>query len=705
MNDPGYSFCTDCGAPLPDAEPGEGISARDDHIEHLFREIDAAAERGDRDSVRSNAIMVLAAEPGNFDAVEILVREIRDAAEKSDWDTAGGLAAEILRYSPGNPDAAAYAEMASSPARRQRCPGCANWSLKQARCTTCGRVDGEGEVPGDGGSGRDGEGGDSSRRPAQVSTETGPAAAAAGTPYEVQDDAAQHAGRSAEESIAGLEARIDRLYVELMDIRRTLRQTRPYLPGTPARSFLSSGATPRPAQSATPAAPRPSPPLSAVGAAHERETAPGPNWLDQMNFDWRERVNINWELIVGGNWLVRIGVLAVVIGVGFFLALAFENNWINETGRVALGVAAGAVMIGAGEYYYRRYAVFGQALSGGGIGVLYMSIFAGFAAFDLIGVYPALVILIVAAIGAAALAIRYESAALALLGILGAYAAPFIVGGVDDGTIEDPNGIALMVYILAVSAGVLALSTFRNWRWFTLAGLAGGLISYGLWQLTNESANVAVAQGGLTGIFLIFVGATTLFHFVWLRSPQAFDRALMVLNSKAYFGISYLVLWDDYRAWMGGFTFLLALFYGGIGYAAYLRVRQNTPLMLMTLGIALVFFTVAIPVQLDGPTVSVAWGVEAAVLMWLSFRLRMGQLRIASYLAYLAGAAWLLVVDTPDAFDKSLMFVLNQYMPVYLAAVAVPFFMAYLLLRHRDSLRKEEKEIAPTAFLVAGTLF
>ena len=81
VNDPGYSFCTDCGAPLPDAEPGEGISARDDHIENLFREIDAAAEQGDRESVRSNAIMVLAAEPGNLGALEILIREIRDAAE------------------------------------------------------------------------------------------------------------------------------------------------------------------------------------------------------------------------------------------------------------------------------------------------------------------------------------------------------------------------------------------------------------------------------------------------------------------------------------------------------------------------------------------------------------------------------------------------------------------------------------------------
>ena len=49
----------------------------------------------------------------------------------------------------------------------------------------------------------------------------------------------------------------------------------------------------------------------------------------------------NWEWLVGGNWLARIGILALIIGIGFFLKLAFDNQWIGETGRVVLGLAAG----------------------------------------------------------------------------------------------------------------------------------------------------------------------------------------------------------------------------------------------------------------------------------------------------------------------------------------------------------------------------
>ena len=45
----------------------------------------------------------------------------------------------------------------------------------------------------------------------------------------------------------------------------------------------------------------------------------------------------DWEWLLGGNWLARVGILAMIIGVGFFLKLAFDNDWIGETGQVVLG--------------------------------------------------------------------------------------------------------------------------------------------------------------------------------------------------------------------------------------------------------------------------------------------------------------------------------------------------------------------------------
>ena len=149
-------------------------------------------------------------------------------------------------------------------------------------------------------------------------------------------------------------------------------------------------------------------------------------------------------------------------------------------------------------------------------------------------------------------------------------------------------------------------------------------------------------------MFLIFVGATTLFHIVWRRAPRAFDQALMVINAAAYFGISYGLLWEHFRPWMGGFSILLALFYGGVAYAALRRSAENVRLSFFALGVALVLLTVAIPVQLgDRAWTTIAWAAEGAVVMWLSFNLRMPQLRIFSYGVFAIVAVRLLFFDTP----------------------------------------------------------
>lgn len=461
----------------------------------------------------------------------------------------------------------------------------------------------------------------------------------------------------------------------------------------------------------------------------ERPRTPRP-W-ESISRAW-ERVQVDWEVILGGNWLARIGVLAVVIGMGFFLKLAFDNNWIGETGRVVLGIVTGLALLVGGEYFQRRYPAYGQALAGGGIAVLYLSVFAAFAIFSLIGLYTAVGLLLLISIAAAALAIRYEAITLAVIGIAGAFVAPFLLGGLGAsdarGTASAGQAIPLLAYILAVDVGVLALATFRNWRWFTLISLVGSLAGFAVWHaqflgttpdfdavgafvgfdspLSREfgAANAQlVAQGGLTLIFLSFVGATTLFHIVWRRAPKAFDQSLMVINAVAFFGISYGLLWTEFRIWMGAFTLLLAIFYGGVAYLAIARSKGNVYLSFMALGIALVMLTVAVPVQLGGPWVSVAWAAEAVVLIWLSFTLRMPQLRWASIAIFGAFAGWLLVINTPAAISAGVTPLLNKYIFAYLAGIGATYLAVYLLRRNRDGLREYEAMLIP-ALLVAGNV-
>ncbi len=412
-----------------------------------------------------------------------------------------------------------------------------------------------------------------------------------------------------------------------------------------------------------------------------------------------------WDQILGGNWLARIGVIALIFGVGFFLKYAFDNNWLGPTARVILGIIGGLAMLGGGFYWRKRYPTLAQALSGGGIALLYLSFFAAFVFFHLITAVAAIILLLLVSAASAVLALRHNSLALAIIGILGAFIAPFILGAFNRGAvgaIQGGNGLALLIYILIVDLGVIALSTFRNWQWFTLLALVGSLAAWGNWyDAFSNRVGIALTEGSLTVIFLIFVGATMLYHLVWRRASQPFDYVLMVGNAAAYFGISLGLMWGDLREWMGGFTFLLALFYGGFAYLASRRGDETRTVSLFALGIALVFLTVAIPIQLgDRAWATVAWAAEFIILLWLSLRFHVPVLRAASYAVFVFMVVRLLFFDT--SLDmRTFRPILNERVLAFVVGIVAAYLGVYLLRRSKETL--PEWAIPASTLLIAAS--
>lgn len=497
-------------------------------------------------------------------------------------------------------------------------------------------------------------------------------------------------------------------------------QTPAYVPPpVPGSEPRLSGRTPEPAAA-----------TGGDGGNYRPQEPPFPSW---------SLPDINWEPIIGGNWLARVGALAVIIGVAFFLGLAFENNWITETGRVFLGLGAGAAFLGAGEYWRKRYTTYAQGLSGTGIAILYLSVFASFSLYDLTNIYAASGALLAISALSTFLAVRGDSLSLALIGIAGAFLGPFILGGFGDSSTVDPgesvsttgNAISLLIYIFVVDIGVIALSTLRNWWWFRSVAFFGSLVTFGLWSNeflnrtspfleSHGSANAnLIGLAGITSIFLSFIAATTLFHFMRKQSPERLDISLMLMNAIFYVGISYGLLWEDFRAWVGGFTMAVAALYAGLGYVSFRRFglsaidfknpSRDLLLTSILLGMAVVLITIAIPVQIDGSWIPVVWAAEGTLLIWLSFQQRMPEFRYTAILVLISSAGWLLLGETPFAFDEDVRPFWNQYLPTYLLVIAGFWVSAWLVRRYKDQLHLNERDLfsilaaSGLVFLAVGT--
>src|SRR5689334_18356941 len=142
-----------------------------------------------------------------------------------------------------------------------------------------------------------------------------------------------------------------------------------------------TGITPEPRPAAAAAPPQP-----AVTASAQPSTLPAaapPGLASVSSPSWWEKDGL--EANIGRHWLNRIGIIAILIGVSYFLKYAFDNNWIGPSGRIAIGLIAGiAVILWSESFRSKGYKVFSYSLKAVGIGTLYLSLWAAFQLYHLL---------------------------------------------------------------------------------------------------------------------------------------------------------------------------------------------------------------------------------------------------------------------------------------------------------------------------------
>jgi len=393
---------------------------------------------------------------------------------------------------------------------------------------------------------------------------------------------------------------------------------------------------------------------------------------------------------IGSQWFNRIGILAMLIGMAWFLKLAIDNHWIGPLGRVLIGLVAGAGLIAWSERFRNRgYVLFSYSLKAVGSGILYLSLWAAFSLFHLLpsGAAFAAMILVTAFNGF--MAWVQDAELLALYAIVGGFGTPLLL------STGENHEVALLSYILLLDVAVLILVGLRPWSRLLFGAYAGtALILGGWWIGYYTEAQFARTAFFVCCFFLIFAFAPRLVRVKDEGSIHGWDAlallALPVANAVLGFIAFYALLdrADTLWAWPWLAVAFAAFYLLLLRLPARGRLKASpTALESLHLAAAVVFLTIAIPLKAQGRWLTVGWLAEGAALLWVAERVKSRLLRVLALGCLVLGLGALLVVNTSVSATP----IFNARFGSYCVGIAVFAFAAWLA---RKAPTRQDPELA-----------
>ena len=450
---------------------------------------------------------------------------------------------------------------------------------------------------------------------------------------------------------------------------------------------LAGTATPPPRQEAPPPEPEPAPAPSPVpGPPPPPITPPAPS-LSAYQI----------ESIIGRRWVGWIAISLILFATAFFLKYAFENRWIGELGRVAIGITFGIGFSLAGFRYHKRgWRIFSQILTAGGIVLLYLSIYAAFGYYNLIGQKTAFFYLLILIAETAALALIYNAPAIAIMALIGGFLNPLLLH-----TDRDQYR-PFFAYLVALDIGALAL--LKHWRGLSSVAYFGTQLLFWMWY--NDSyhhqkrAAVLVFQ---FAVFLIFLVAHLGRAFIRREGATTEDVILLLVNPFVFYATAYSLLNPTHHDWMGVFAIGMALLYASAAKILLQRVTTSRREVLLLIAIALTFVTIAIPIQLRSNWITIAWAVEGLAILWAALQLQSVRLRAHTFVLFALAFFRLLLWDTPYGTRAPFIPIFNRY---FLSCVAViGCFLGAIYLFEKARERKLIESQAPRFIIGLASAF
>lgn len=321
------------------------------------------------------------------------------------------------------------------------------------------------------------------------------------------------------------------------------------------------------------------------------------------------------EKFIGENLISKIGILITVIGVGIGAKYSIEHQLISPLTRIILGYIAGIILLLFGIKLKKSFEKYSAVLVSGAIAILY---FITYAANSFYGLFPqavAFLLMVVFTAFSVVAAINYNQQIIAHIGLVGAYAVPFLLSN-GTGRVE-----ILFSYMAIINTGILIIAFKKYWKPLYYSAFYLTWLIFIVWIATgyypSKNFNLALIFEAIffTIFYLIFLGYKLLQKEKFLAS----DIIMLLSNSFIFYGLGYYTFIQHTIAkyYLGMFTLVNAIVHFMVSMVIYRHKLADRNIFFLIMGMVLVFITITIPVQLNGNWVTLLWVSEATLLFWI----------------------------------------------------------------------------------------
>lgn len=359
--------------------------------------------------------------------------------------------------------------------------------------------------------------------------------------------------------------------------------------------------------------------------APEDEAAPEAILARQIHEATRKKAakpksSVSFEQQFGAKLPVWIGGIALALAGFFLVKYSIENNLIGPEMRVILGGTLGVVLLQVANRIrqkpdFANGVRIAQSLSGAGIAILYVAVYAAGSLYALIPNW----LCFIGMGGVTALAVGLSllhGAPIALLGLVGGFLTPALVGS------HDPSTPLLFLYLYFVFSGLMIVIKRRNWWVLSVPTLIGAFLWVMAWTFGRD---FVPSDGIWLGLFLLAVSGTLV-----VSSRRRFEEeaagigdVFTLTSALNYVGLGGATMLMGLIASKAGFGFmewglfgLLAV--GGIGLAWFNdRLYGFVPWLAMAVS-AVMLFVWHTP---DSNAFSLTLGIFAAIYMMAGYGL------------------------------------------------------------------------------------